>query len=107
MSIGNIYILFLGLVFVIFSHSVLRVTMSSSVAGIAGKEKSGESLGIMSSIMALAMVVAPPLAGILFERHQSMPFLFSAFFVFLSFLVMKFFSPRSKKFIEENPPVAF
>jgi len=106
-GVGNIYILIFGLLFLIFSQSVLRVVVSSSVAGIAGKEKSGESLGIMASVMSLGMVIAPPLAGLLFEKHQAMPFFVSAFFVFLSFLVMKFYSPRVEKFVEENPPVAF
>ena len=106
-GIGNIYVLIFGLLFLIFSQSVLRIVVSSSVAGIAGKEKRGESLGVMASIMALGMVIAPPLAGLLFERHQAMPFFFSAFFVFLSFLVMKFYSPRAEKFVEQNPPVAF
>jgi len=106
-GIGNIYILILGLLFLIFPQSILRIVVSSSVAGIAGKEKRGESLGVMSSVMALGMVIAPPLAGLLFEKHHSMPFLISAFFVILAFLVMKFYSPRAEKFVEQNPPVAF
>jgi len=56
-----------GLVLLGFSQSILRVIITSRVSEISSQEKRGEALGILSAIFSLAMIVAPPMAGIFFE----------------------------------------
>lgn len=55
-------------------QSVLRVVLTSRVAGLAPPHMKGEVLGIMTSLMAASMVLAPAVAGILFELDISLPF---------------------------------
>ncbi|MBI4975089.1 MFS transporter [Candidatus Peregrinibacteria bacterium] len=73
---STVNILFpLGLIFVSFCQSVLRVVMTSQMAGKAGPEIRGEILGIMTSIASLSMVIGPLMAGPLFEIKTNIPFL--------------------------------
>lgn len=105
---GNLYFLFLGLFVFVISQSVLRVVVTSAVSGIAGSEKRGESLGAMASILSVAMIIGPPIAGLVFKYHISWPIFISAFFMFLAFLVMKFSCVEHENFKEEKEiPQAF
>lgn len=90
MGIGNIYLFFLGLIINVFAQSILRVVISSRVSGIAGKEKRGEAMGVMSSVLSAAMITGPLIAGLVFEAHPSLPFIFGAFSLLAAFVVMKF-----------------
>ncbi|MBI2618587.1 MAG: MFS transporter [Ignavibacteriales bacterium] len=58
------------------SQSILRVVITSRVAGLAPPPMKGEVLGIMTSLMAASMVIAPIIAGVLFELNISLPFVF-------------------------------
>jgi len=101
-GIGNIYFLFFGLILFVTSQSVLRIVVTSAVSGMAGEQKRGESLGIMSSILSVSMIIAPPIAGIIFKYHISWPLFISAIFVFLAFLVMKNAAPLKGELKEEK-----
>lgn len=90
MGIGNIYLFFLGLIINVFAQSVLRVVISSRVSGMAGKEKRGEAMGVMSSVLSAAMITGPLIAGLVFEAHPSLPFIFGALSLITAFFVMKF-----------------
>lgn len=59
-------------------QAVLRVVITSQVAGRADPHMKGEALGILTSLMAAAMVVAPVLSGALFEVYDALPFAMSA-----------------------------
>ena len=65
MSFGNLAIFFLGLLVMAFSQSLLRVIVTSRVAGFAGPARRGEALGAMSSIMSAAMIFGPIIGGAL------------------------------------------
>lgn len=91
MSSGNLVIFFLGLLVMAFNQSILRVIVTSRVAGFAGPAKKGETLGAMSSIMSAAMIVGPIIGGALFEIRTSLPFIFSSLAILVSFFVMKKF----------------
>lgn len=56
------------------AQSILRVVLTSRVAGLAPAHMKGEVLGIMTSLMAACMVLAPAVAGMLFELDLSLPF---------------------------------
>jgi DHA1 family tetracycline resistance protein-like MFS transporter len=59
-------------------QSVLRVVLTSQVAGAADSQSKGEKLGILSSFMSASMVVGPIIAGILFEVHDTLPYFAAA-----------------------------
>jgi len=101
MGINNLYLFALGMVINVFSQSVLRVVISSRVAGIAGHLRRGEVLGVMSSVLSAAMIIGPLIAGIVFEAHHSLPFIFGALALLAAFLVMKL--SAEPKQIEPEP----
>jgi DHA1 family tetracycline resistance protein-like MFS transporter len=63
------------------SQSLLRVVITSQVAGSVGPQRKGEVLGILSSLMSATMVISPMLAGALFEVYESIPYALAAFLV--------------------------
>jgi MFS family permease len=66
---------YVSLVLNAIGQSVLRVVVTSQVAGKADPKMKGETLGILSSIMAASMATAPLIAGMLFELKNVLPFL--------------------------------
>lgn len=88
-AMHSLVLFVIGFVPVVIGQSLLRVVISSRVAGIAGHKKRGEAMGVMSSVLSLAMVVGPLLAGILYTRYLSGPFLLSALVLVFAFFVIK------------------
>jgi MFS transporter, DHA1 family, tetracycline resistance protein len=86
---SDIFLIFgIALIFTTFGQSVLRVVMTSQVVGFASQERRGEVLGIMSSITSLSMTISPFIAGILYGKNISWPFIISAIYVVLAFAVL-------------------
>lgn len=73
-------------------QGILRTAITSRTAGAVEPTMKGETLGILSSLMSVAMAVVPAAAGALFEVHPSIPYFLSAL-VLLSGI---WFSLRSK-----------
>ncbi|MEX2115980.1 MAG: MFS transporter [Bacteroidota bacterium] len=69
---------YIALALLASAQSILRVVITSRVAGIAPPHMKGEILGIMTSLMAASMVIAPLIAGSLFEVNISLPFFLGA-----------------------------
>lgn len=88
MSTKTLLIFSVGILLMALGQSVLRVVMSSTISKRAGEFRRGEVLGVMNSLMSLAMVIGPLLAGGLFEKMHSAPFLLAAFFDMAAFFVM-------------------
>ncbi len=65
----------IGLGLMATGQSVLRVVVTSQVAGRADPSMKGETIGIMSSLMAAGMVLAPALAGLMFEINEQLPYI--------------------------------
>jgi DHA1 family tetracycline resistance protein-like MFS transporter len=55
-------------------QSVLRVVLTSQIAGTADQKTKGEKLGILSSLMAAMMFAGPILAGPMFEWNDTLPY---------------------------------
>ena len=72
---------FVGLVGLGTGQAVLRVVVTSEVSGAGGQERKGETIGILSALMSGAMVVAPVVAGALFEIDHAVPYFFAVFFL--------------------------
>ena len=94
LMVPSTYFLVVGIVFHVFSHSLLRVVMTSHAAGVAGLRRRGEVLGIMSSVLSLAMIGGPLLAGYLFEIKPFFPFAACSLALASGFLIMKRYSAK-------------
>lgn len=81
-------IFFVGLFFTLIAQSIIRIVISSRVSSLAGEQKRGEALGIMSSVFSVAMIFGPILAGWLFQNHPSFPYVLGGIFAFTAFVVM-------------------
>ncbi len=78
------------------SQAVLRVVITNRVVGLADPHMKGEVLGILTSLMASAMVVAPVVAGALFEVYDVLPFVLSTLLMVVAFgIAMQFRYRRS------------
>lgn len=80
------YLFILGMVGLVFGQSVLRVVMTSQLVA-ANSEKQGQTLGVMSSIMSLSMIIGPAMAGSLFLIKANLPFLASGVIISIAFLI--------------------
>ncbi|MGO9612551.1 MAG: MFS transporter [Dissulfurispiraceae bacterium] len=89
LMVPSIYFLIVGIFFHVFSHSLLRVVMTSRAAGIGGPLRRGEVMGTMSSVLSLAMIGGPLLAGSLFQIKPFFPFAACSLALVSGFLIMK------------------
>ncbi len=84
MSLENLLLFYLAIFLNANAQSNLRVVITSRVAGLAPPHMKGEILGIMSSLMAASMVIAPVIAGGLFELGVTLPFVLGAILMAIS-----------------------
>jgi predicted MFS family arabinose efflux permease len=84
MGIRNPYVFATGIPILSVAHSTLRVVFVSRAAGLADPTMKGEIIGIMTSVIAVMMVIGPPLAGVLFEWDHSAPFFAASGFCMLA-----------------------
>lgn len=88
MGVSWLWVLIIGSLLLSFSHSMLRVVMTSQVIKKGESNEQGMILGVMSSIMSLSMIIGPILAGTLFSIKLNLPFFASAALAFLAFLIL-------------------
>lgn len=89
-------IFFIGVFITTFSQGVLRVVMNSITVGSADQSRRGEVLGILASLSNIASILGPLIAGYLLQTHLHLPFLVSAAFCFIAFLII-FFGRRKQR----------
>jgi len=77
---------YIGLLGLGTGQAVLRVVVTSQVAGTAGPSRRGETIGILSAIMSASMVVAPVVAGVLFEIDHVVPYILAIVVLLLGLL---------------------
>lgn len=88
MAFGNLPLFITGLLCTTFGQAVLRVVMTSQALSSAEPTMKGEVLGVLNSVFSLSMVVAPLIAGWLFERAQpNVPFIVTGFYMVLAFVI--------------------
>lgn len=88
MGINYLWILVLGSVLLSVSHSALRVVITSQIIKRAASNEQGLVLGVMASIMSLAMIIGPLLAGVLYSIKLNLPFFASAILAFFAFILL-------------------
>ena len=60
-------------------------------------------MGVMASVLSAAMITGPLIAGVVFEAHPSLPFVFGALSLLAAFVVMKFAcKPGQEKYDQES-----
>jgi MFS family permease len=87
MSLRVVSLFILALPFFATGQSVLRVVVTSQVAGRADPLIKGEAIGILSSLMFACMIIGPILSGALFEMHDSLPYLAASVVMALSLAI--------------------
>lgn len=87
MSLPLVRVFFFGLALTAFCQSVLRVVLTSQAVGAAAPHMKGEVLGILTSVMSLTMIIAPAVAGLVFEYKANGPFLIGALYLLLALSV--------------------
>ena len=83
---NNIYGLLFALILTTFSQSTLRGVMNSNIIKEVDNHSKGETLGILSSIASLAMIIGPIITGFIYAKNIYSPFYVSAFMLFVAFL---------------------
>jgi len=86
---------YIGLLGLGTGQAVLRVVVTSQVAGSAGPSRRGETIGILSAIMSASMVVAPVVAGVLFEIDHVVPYILAILVLMLGLLELRSGSKRA------------
>ena len=80
---GNFwYILTVTSIFFVFT-SILRPSINTLLSKMAGKEQ-GFVAGMNNAYMSVGNIVGPSLAGILYDVHLNLPYLFGAFLLLFS-----------------------
>jgi DHA1 family tetracycline resistance protein-like MFS transporter len=85
-------------------QAVLRVVITSQVAGASGPMRKGETIGVLSAIMSASMVAAPILAGYLFEFDHAIPYVVASAFL-VAAMILVWVHRGNLSFGVENPPV--
>ena len=93
---GNfIYVMFITMLFFTFNN-IMRPTINTLLSKDAGEEQ-GFVAGMNNAYMSLGTIFGPALAGILFDIHINLPYLFGAFVLLISFGVsMKWIVTKRK-----------
>jgi MFS transporter, DHA1 family, tetracycline resistance protein len=78
---------FVGIVCNALAQSLLRIIITSEVAGHADQRTRGETIGILGAIMSAAMVVGPAISGAAYEMDITYPYLIGAGYMLLAFLI--------------------
>lgn len=90
---------YVGLLGLGTGQAVLRVVVTSQVAGSAGPLRRGETIGILTSIMAASMAVSPVVAGMLFEVNPVVPYILAIVVLLAGLLELR---SGSKRVLEVN-----
>lgn len=77
-----------GNILTAFGQSILRVAITSEVVGGAEAKERGEAMGVLASIMSVAAVIGPLVAGLFFQYRHFLPFLFSALLSLLALAII-------------------
>ena len=88
MSTGSLTVFIIGITITTFSQSILRIVMTNQITAKADQNAKGETLGVLSSVMSLAMIIGPIAAGFLFQIRENIPFLVSTAILIIAFMVV-------------------
>ncbi len=88
-------------------QSVLRVVLTSQVAGAADPNAKGETLGMLSSLMSMCMVIGPLFSGPLFEINDTYPYYVAGIYlIFGLFMAHRYERQASRRSGEPTPHIS-
>jgi len=94
---------YLALVFSGTGQAILRVVITSQAATASDPSRKGETMGILASIMAAYMVMAPLLAGYLYEFYPSAPYIVSGVLLLVGlYFALHFKKEQMETYIRTN-----
>jgi len=96
LSLGNLYLSFIALIFTTLGQGVLRPVMVSQIVKHYPDSGSGEILGVSNSLASLAVVVGPLVGGAFFMYGFHWPFILAAMLITLSIIILFFSDSRSE-----------
>ena len=76
-------------------QSAARSLTNAQIGRVVGPAQVGLAYGVAETAMGIALMLAPPLAGLLFARDPALPFPVSAGLVIVSLLLAWRFAPRA------------
>ena len=88
LGIPVLWVFALAILLTTFGHSVLRVVMTGQIVAQSPANARGETLGIVSSVASLSMMIGPVLSGALYEQSNTFPFFLGAILLFLAFALL-------------------
>jgi DHA1 family tetracycline resistance protein-like MFS transporter len=83
----SLILFLLATLFIGTGQSILRVVLTSQVAGAADPQAKGEKLGMLSSLMSMCMVLGPVIAGPLFEANDTFPFYLAGIYLVIGLIM--------------------
>lgn len=104
LSLANLYLSFIALIFTTLGQGVLRPVMTSQIVKHYPESGSGEILGVANSLASLAVVIGPLMGGALFMFGFSWPFMLATVFIVISIIILFFLDSRSdfEKYVPKN-----
>lgn len=105
MTISLIWLFALGVILTAFGQSTLNVAVTNEIVGEANIKERGLTVGILSSIASVAMIIAPLLAGWLFEQNNAFPYLIASI-LSASIFILMYFTKISDRQIQEISTLA-
>lgn len=87
-GLGMLSVFIIGLVMTTFAQGVLRVVMNSLIISQKDRSVHGETMGVLSSIASLSMIIGPIFGGWLFVRGIGLPFFFSSIIALIGFILV-------------------
>lgn len=88
-SVPIIGLFVLGMVITALGQSTLGVALTSKIVGVADVKERGQATGIISSVGSLATIIAPILAGALFQIKPNLPYLTGAVLTLIALFIIK------------------
>lgn len=88
MAIQSKALFLLGLTITAFAQSIMRVVMTSQLIGFSSKDNQGETMGILTSIISLSMVIGPLVGGAVYELSYSLPFIVASAILITVFFIL-------------------
>lgn len=96
LGVPVLWVFALAILLTTFGHSILRVVMTGQIVAQSPPSARGETLGIVSSVTSLSMMIGPVLSGALYEKNIIAPFFFGALLLLAAFALLS----KKRKFLQ-------
>lgn len=96
LGVPVLWVFALAILLTTFGHSILRVVMTGQIVAQSPATARGETLGIVSSVASLSMMIGPVLSGALYEKNIVAPFFFGALLLLAAFALLS----KKRKFLQ-------